>query len=379
MRPPARVRRRGPDRHRRGRCASAPGTAPGAGTCATNWFTAVATFFESGGTAESPANTAAAAISVEAALVGSAAARWMAGPMLCTADKPGACNPSIGSGGAGSALATGVIPPSSSAADEPTAAAAPANVVLIDDMVPPICGCGCRCAPGRRRHGSADSGISIGATGRGCGGSGCGGSGCGGSGCGRACGRRGCRCRQQTGQRCSGGHQRRQGTRDGRQQVLRRGRRCGGRRERVQRGRGAGKGCRGLRKGDRSCRGRRRRGCGCCCRGGLRAAEDRREPLHELRRGGRIGCELLEERQTRHARCRCGRRRLGCGRRAEPQRNSSRTRGSDHAGGKHFSGEFHGFSNPLTARLPPKLSSYWCYSSDTCGGYSNVTDANGLP
>src|SRR5882757_7265548 len=64
--------------------------------------------------------------------------------MLCTADKPGACNPSIGSGGAGSALATGVTPPSSSAADEPTAATAPVNVVLIDDMVAPIRGCGCR-------------------------------------------------------------------------------------------------------------------------------------------------------------------------------------------------------------------------------------------
>src|SRR3954451_6654165 len=99
-----------------GRCASAPGTAPGAGTCATNWFTAVATFLESDGTAASPANTAAAAISVEAALVGSAAAWWRAGPTLCTADRPGACNPSIGSGGAGSALATGAKPPSSSAA-----------------------------------------------------------------------------------------------------------------------------------------------------------------------------------------------------------------------------------------------------------------------
>src|SRR3954468_9786607 len=130
-----------------GRCSSAPGTAPGAGTCATNWFTAVATFLESDGTAASPANTAAAAISVEAALVGSAAACWMAGPMLCTADKPGACNPSIGSGGAGSALASGATPPTSSAADEPSAATAPTNVVLIDDMVPPIRGCGCRCAP----------------------------------------------------------------------------------------------------------------------------------------------------------------------------------------------------------------------------------------
>src|SRR4051794_26455103 len=71
----------------------------------------------------------------------------MAGPMLSTADKPGACNPSIGSGGAGSALATGATPPTSSAADEPSAATAPTNVVLIDDMVPPIRGCGCRCAP----------------------------------------------------------------------------------------------------------------------------------------------------------------------------------------------------------------------------------------
>src|SRR6478672_5500472 len=38
-----------------GRCASSPGTAPGAGTCATNWFTAVATFLESGAIAEFPA------------------------------------------------------------------------------------------------------------------------------------------------------------------------------------------------------------------------------------------------------------------------------------------------------------------------------------
>ena len=29
----------------------------------------------------------------------------------------------------------------------------------------------------------------------------------------------------------------------------------------------------------------------------------------------------------------------------------------------------------LKARLRPKLVCYWCYSSDTCGGYSTVTDA----
>src|SRR6202008_3154420 len=95
------------------------------------------------------ANTAAAAISVEAALVGSAAARWIAGAMPCTADRPGACSASIGSGrgGPGSALAAGVIPPSSSATDVPTAAAPPANAVLIDDMFPRFVGVVYRCVP----------------------------------------------------------------------------------------------------------------------------------------------------------------------------------------------------------------------------------------
>ena len=56
-----------------------PGTAPAAGTCATcgsatNWLTAVATFREPAGAAEFPANAAAAAINIDAALVGSAAA-----------------------------------------------------------------------------------------------------------------------------------------------------------------------------------------------------------------------------------------------------------------------------------------------------------------
>ena len=59
-----------------GRWASAP--APAAGTCAcgsdTNWFTADATFSESDGAAAFPANAAAAAMSIDAAFVGSAAA-----------------------------------------------------------------------------------------------------------------------------------------------------------------------------------------------------------------------------------------------------------------------------------------------------------------
>ncbi len=34
--------------------------------------------------------------------------------------------------------------------------------------------------------------------------------------------------------------------------------------------------------------------------------------------------------------------------------------------------------NRLTARLCLKLRSYWCYSSDTCGGYSTVTAVTGI-
>src|SRR5688572_30259530 len=78
-------------------------------------------------------------MSIDAALVGSAAACWMAGPRLCTADRPGACRPLIGNGagGAGSAWAT-VWPPSVSAADAPTAISS----VLIDDMTLPVVVCG---------------------------------------------------------------------------------------------------------------------------------------------------------------------------------------------------------------------------------------------
>jgi hypothetical protein len=32
----------------------------------------------------------------------------------------------------------------------------------------------------------------------------------------------------------------------------------------------------------------------------------------------------------------------------------------------------------LLARLRPNVRSYWCYSSDTCGGYGTVTDSKGL-
>src|SRR6478735_3989703 len=32
----------------------------------------------------------------------------------------------------------------------------------------------------------------------------------------------------------------------------------------------------------------------------------------------------------------------------------------------------------LLARLRPNVRSYWCYSSDTCGGYATVTDSKGL-
>jgi hypothetical protein len=100
-------------------------------------LTVVATFLESADVAEFPANAAAAAIRLEAAFVGSVAACSMAGPSVCTADSPGACRPSIGGGGgAGSAWATLVMPPSSNAADEPIATAE-AIIVLVDDMSPP--------------------------------------------------------------------------------------------------------------------------------------------------------------------------------------------------------------------------------------------------
>ncbi len=59
----------------------------------------------------------------------------MTGPMLCTAGRPGACSPSIGSGAAGSACATPVTPADSNAADEPTAIAV-VSIVLIVVMVP---------------------------------------------------------------------------------------------------------------------------------------------------------------------------------------------------------------------------------------------------
>jgi hypothetical protein len=186
---------------------------------------------------------------------------------------------------------------------------------------------------------------------------------------GRRCGRRS-RCRQQTRQRRSLGQQGSEASGQRRQQVLR----CGGGRGRcIHRGSSRQR-RRRLRKGDRRRRGRRR--CGRCSgRGSLHAAEHRRQALHELGCGGGIGCELLEERQAGHARCRCGCRRLGCGRRAKPQRNRNRTRGSDHAGGKRFSSEFHGFSNPLKARCARQSSCYCCSSSDTCGSYSTVTNA----
>ncbi len=181
---------------------------------------------------------------------------------------------------------------------------------------------------GRRRHGSADSGISSGARRagcrRGCRGGGSGGRRGGGSGGRRGGGSGGCRgggsggCRSGLGPHQTGGHQRRQVTgerkllrqRHGkerhvrhihlarRDQVLRGRRWCG------RSGRGSGR-SRRLRKSDRRGCGWRRRGGG-SGGGSLSTAEHRGEALYELRRQGRIGCELLEERQTRHGRGRCG-------------------------------------------------------------------------
>ena len=51
------------------------------------------------------------------------------------------------------------------------------------------------------------------------------------------------------------------------------------------------------------------------------------------------------------------------------------SRGGDHGGREEFSGAVHGSPNRLSAGLRPKLRSYWCDSSDTCGVYATVTDA----
>ena len=76
-----------------GRRAARPGQAHARRrVAATKLLTADATFFESAGAAELPVNAAAAAISVDTALYGSAAAFWIAGLRPCTADMPGACS-----------------------------------------------------------------------------------------------------------------------------------------------------------------------------------------------------------------------------------------------------------------------------------------------
>ncbi|PQM48745.1 hypothetical protein C1Y40_01036 [Mycobacterium talmoniae] len=102
---------------------------------ATNWLTESATCLESAGAVELPAKAAAAAISSDEALAGSAAACWITGLICSMAGIPGSCALGIGCGDtAGSAAAT---PPKISAVDEPTATAVAVNSVRVRDMVSP--------------------------------------------------------------------------------------------------------------------------------------------------------------------------------------------------------------------------------------------------
>src|ERR1700694_2999757 len=88
---------------------AAPGAGAGAAGSCTKLVTEDATCLELSGVALLPANAAAAAISIDAALVGSAAACWITGLSCCIAGSPGACRALIGFGGTtGSAHAAGV-------------------------------------------------------------------------------------------------------------------------------------------------------------------------------------------------------------------------------------------------------------------------------
>ena len=110
--------------------------------------------------------------------------------------------------------------------------------------------------------------------------------------------------------------------------------------------------------------------------------QQRREALHELCRGRRIGCELLDERKTRHARARGGRRCRCAGWAAAVPLSATAAVTAPAAAIIVVANSFPVMCMVLpfrlSARLGPKLRSYWCYSSDTCGIYSTVTDAKGI-
>src|SRR6202165_2082181 len=79
---------------------AAPGAGAGAAGSCTKLVTEDATCLEVPGVALLPANAAAAAISSDAALLGSVAARWITGLSCSIARRPGGCLVVIGFGGA---------------------------------------------------------------------------------------------------------------------------------------------------------------------------------------------------------------------------------------------------------------------------------------